>query len=60
MAPVVRDPNYESRVRASFAKQRFMATLGARLTLVAPGEVRIALPFRDDLTQQHAFCTPAQ
>ena len=55
MAPVVRDPNYESRVRASFAKQRFMATLGARLTLVAPGEVRIALPFRDDLTQQHGF-----
>ena len=55
MAPVVRDPDYEARVRASFAKQQFMTTLGARLVLVAPGEVRIALSFRDDLTQQHGF-----
>jgi hypothetical protein len=28
------DPNYEARVRASFAKQQFMATLGASLTTV--------------------------
>ncbi len=32
-----------------------MATLGARLVRVAPGEVAIALPFRADLTQQHGF-----
>lgn len=32
-----------------------MATLGARLERVAPGEVVIALPFRADLTQQHGF-----
>ena len=49
------DPNYEARIRASFAKQRFMATLGASLTTVQPGEVCIELPFRDDLTQQHGF-----
>ena len=50
-----RDPDFEARVRASFARQRFMATLGATLERVAPGEVTIALPFRDDLTQQHGF-----
>jgi uncharacterized protein (TIGR00369 family) len=49
------DPNYEARVRASFAKQQFMATLGATMTTVQPGEVSIELPFRADLTQQHGF-----
>jgi uncharacterized protein (TIGR00369 family) len=32
-----------------------MSTLGARLTRVAPGEVQIELPFREQLTQQHGF-----
>ena len=32
-----------------------MATLGARLTSVAPGRVEIELPFRVELTQQHGF-----
>jgi uncharacterized protein (TIGR00369 family) len=51
----IRDPAYEARIRASFARQRFMSTLGARLERIEPGEVEIALPFRDDLTQQHGF-----
>ncbi|MEO7457954.1 MAG: PaaI family thioesterase [Gemmatimonadaceae bacterium] len=55
MAPVVRDPDYESRVRASFDKQTFMSTLGARLVRVAPGEVDIAITHRADLVQQHGF-----
>lgn len=42
-------------MRASFARQHFMATLGARLERVTPGEVTIALPFRPDLTQQHGY-----
>jgi uncharacterized protein (TIGR00369 family) len=50
-----RDPDYERRVRASFARQAFMATLGARLLEVGPGVVAIELPFRADLTQQHGF-----
>ena len=50
-----RDPNYEARVRASFARQRAMATIGARLVRVEPGEVELELAFRDDLTQQHGF-----
>ena len=55
MTHVVRDPHFESRVRASFAKQDFMATIGARLVHVSVGEVTIALPFRTELTQQHGF-----
>ena len=43
------------RVRASFAKQRLMQTIGAVLEDVAEGRVAIRLPFRDDLTQQHGF-----
>jgi uncharacterized protein (TIGR00369 family) len=50
-----RDPEYESRVRASFVRQRFMATLGAELVRVQPGEVTIGFDFREDLTQQHGF-----
>lgn len=49
------DPEYAPRVRASFAKQRMLATLGAVMERVAPGEVDIRLPFREDLTQQHGF-----
>lgn len=49
------DPNFEARVRASFARQKMMKTIGAKLTSVSPGAVEIELPFRDDLTQQHGF-----
>ena len=49
------DPAFESRVRASFERQKFMATIGARLAHVAPGEVDIELDVRDDLVQQHGF-----
>lgn len=43
------------RVQASFAEQGFMHRLGAELVAVSAGEVTIALPFREDLTQQHGF-----
>src|SRR5437867_3372220 len=45
----------DPRIAESFAKQKFMTTIGAKLTRVAPGEVDIELPFREDLTQQHGF-----
>lgn len=48
-----KDPQFEACVRDSFAKQTFMATLGARLARVAPGEVTIDLPVREALSQQH-------
>jgi uncharacterized protein (TIGR00369 family) len=46
------DPDFDARVRASFARQQVMATLGAAIHQVAPGEVTLSLPFRADLTQQ--------
>ena len=49
------DPGIVDRIRASFARQRLMRTLGAELAAVRRGEVEIALPFRDDLTQQHGY-----
>ncbi len=53
--PVPADPEYERRVRASFARQKVMALLGASLERVAPGEVHVRLPFREELGQQHGF-----
>ena len=50
-----KDPAFESRVRASFVRQKVMGLIGAELTRVTPGRVEIELPFRDDLTQQHGF-----
>jgi uncharacterized protein (TIGR00369 family) len=49
------DPAFEARVRASYARQRFTAMLGATLTSVTPGEVTVELPFDPELTQQHGF-----
>ena len=53
--PVPSDSGYESRVRESFARQRVMLLFGARLERVAPGAVDVALPFREDLTQQDGY-----
>lgn len=50
-----RDPDYEQRVRASFARQAAMRTLGATLVAVRPGQVEITLPWAEPLTQQHGF-----
>jgi uncharacterized protein (TIGR00369 family) len=49
------DPDYAARVRASFARQRVMALLGAELRAVDPGRTEIVLPFREELSQQHGF-----
>ena len=50
-----RDPDFEHRVRDSFVRQRFMATLGATLDVVRPGEIHIGFSHRAELTQQHGF-----
>ena len=51
----VRNPDYEAAVRASFARQRFMHTLGASLGEIAPGRVSIELPFAKAIGQQHGY-----
>jgi uncharacterized protein (TIGR00369 family) len=49
------DPAFAARVRGSFARQKAMALIGASLTVVKAGHVEIALPFREDLTQQKGY-----
>jgi uncharacterized protein (TIGR00369 family) len=49
------DNDFEVRVRNSFARQKMMETIHARLTHVKPGVVEIELPFQERLTQQHGF-----
>ncbi|MDH6230270.1 uncharacterized protein (TIGR00369 family) [Mesorhizobium soli] len=56
MAAIIEpSPDFEERVRASFARQNAMATIGASLTLVRPGIVEIEMPYSEELTQQHGF-----
>jgi uncharacterized protein (TIGR00369 family) len=45
----------QQRVRASFARQAAMTTLGAALGEVAPGRVSVLLTHRAALTQQHGY-----
>ena len=49
------DPAFATRIRESFGRQRAMALIGASLRRVDAGEVEIALPWREDLTQQKGF-----
>ena len=49
------DEATEARVRASFARQGAMATIGARIAAVRDGEVEIEMPFSATVTQQHGF-----
>ncbi|WP_404382049.1 PaaI family thioesterase [Caenispirillum salinarum] len=48
-------PDYAARVATSFARQSFMATIGAELGRVEPGFCEIRLPWRADLCQQHGY-----
>ena len=49
-----RDPDYERVIRETFAAQRAMAYIGARMETVRPGFVEIVLPCRPELSQQHS------
>jgi uncharacterized protein (TIGR00369 family) len=46
---------FERKIRESFGRQAFMATIGAELALVTHGAVEIRLPFGRHLTQQNDF-----
>ena len=49
------DPADAQRVRASFERQNAMRALGIELVEVRPGEVELAMPASERLTQQHGF-----
>ena len=49
------DPDFRARVRASFARQQVMATLGIEMIHLEPGEVHLSMPPNPAFTQQHGF-----
>jgi uncharacterized protein (TIGR00369 family) len=51
----IQDPEYQRRVRDSFARQGLMKHLGAELVSLELGGVEIRVPFRRELTQQHGY-----
>ena len=53
MPEPVQNPAFVEVVDESFRRQKFMTTIGAKLSRVAPGEVEIEIPFRAEI-EQHA------
>ena len=49
------DPNFESRVRASFDRQSAMKTLGVQMSRLEAGRVELVMPYREAYSQQHGF-----
>jgi uncharacterized protein (TIGR00369 family) len=49
------DPGFAAAIRASFARQGMMATLGAEIVALAPGQVSLAAPIRPETGQQHGY-----
>lgn len=50
-----RDPAWDAKVRSSFARQTFAATIGARIAGLRPGYCEVAIAFRADLCQQNGY-----
>lgn len=50
-----RNPDYDTEIRASFARQGMMNTLHGEMLEVAPGLCRIAAPITEAVKQQHGL-----
>jgi acyl-coenzyme A thioesterase PaaI-like protein len=50
-----KDPNFDARVRASFAQQNAMRTLGVEIVKLEPGEVEFSMPYSANFTQQNGY-----
>ena len=46
---------YKAKVEQSFASQKFMEHIGAKLVDVQPGFCEMHIPFNENLTQQNGF-----
>ena len=49
------NPEFESVVRESFSRQTMMATLGAGIARIMPGEVDLRLPWSPAFCQQNGY-----
>jgi uncharacterized protein (TIGR00369 family) len=50
-----RDPDWDRKVRESFARQPFTQLVGFQISDLQPGRMELTLPMRAELTQQHGF-----
>lgn len=50
-----RDPDWDSRVRQSFARQGFMTLIAGEIVALEPGRCAVAIRARDDLCQQRGL-----
>lgn len=50
-----KDPKFDARVRASFARNRLLGSFGVAIKEIRPGHVVMTLPFREELCQQHGY-----
>jgi uncharacterized protein (TIGR00369 family) len=50
-----KDPNFEARVRATFAQQSAMRTLNVEIVKLEPGEVEFSMPYSVNFTQHHGY-----
>ena len=50
-----KDPNFPAKVKDSFASQKFMEFINAKLYKVEPGFCEIHLPYDINITQQNSF-----
>lgn len=55
MAYPASNPRFAEDIEQSFGRQLIMELIGARLMVLEPGIVEIAVPYRSDLTQQHGY-----
>ncbi|MEM7214407.1 MAG: PaaI family thioesterase [Pseudomonadota bacterium] len=49
------DPDYEQKIRDSFAKQGAMELVNGRIASIEPGQVVLEMPMDRMVTQQHGF-----
>src|SRR5262245_42770801 len=50
-----KDPQFKSRVEASFNQQQVMKTLGVKIVNLQPGEIELMMPYAAAYTQHHGF-----
>jgi len=55
MTFIPKDKDFETKVRDSFSRQKFMDLINAKLFKVEPGFCEIHVPYDVNLTQQHSF-----
>jgi len=49
------DSDFEQRIRESFARQKFMALINAKLNVITPGFCEIEVPYSENISQQHGY-----